>query len=77
MKLLLLLPVSSCKHELLNFMNNHFLCQSIDIANRKDNILDLLLTNSDREKHEMSDDNLVEILIPQWGIYSSIKSIKL
>ena len=49
-------------------MNNHFLCQSIDIANRKDNILDLLLTNSDREKHEMSDDNLVEILIPQWGM---------
>ena len=56
---------------LLNFMNKFFLCQYVDVKTREENILDLLLTNNDRlvhhvqsEKHEISDHNVVEVLIP-------------
>ena len=70
---------SNNEHKLLNFMNNNFLCQYVDVATRQGNILDLLISNSDRlvhhitsEKHEISDHNLVEILIPTGDILPSL-----
>ena len=55
----------------LKFMNKFFLCQYVDVKTRNENILDLLLSNNDRlvqhvqsEKHEISDHNIVDIVIP-------------
>ena len=52
-------------------MNKFFLCQYVDVKTRDKNILDILLSNNDRlvqhvqsEKHEISDHNVVEIIIP-------------
>ena len=52
-------------------MNKYFLSQYIDVKTRGENILDLCMTNNDRlahhtttEKHELSDDNVVEIMVP-------------
>ena len=66
-----ILPKSINECSLINFLNNHFLCQYIDLATRQFNILDLCLTNNDRlvqhlqsEKHKISDHNIVEITIP-------------
>ena len=64
-------------------MNDHFLCQYIDLATREYNILDLCLTNNDRlvqhlksEKHKISDHNVVEIVIPKSELaLSSDKSL--
>ena len=65
------IPKSNSEQALINFMNDHFLCQYIDIATRENNILDLFLTNNDRlvqhlksDKLEMSDHNIIEIFIP-------------
>ena len=64
-------PKSNSEVNLVNFMHKNFLCQYIDTPTREGNILDLLLCNSDRlvqhvssEKHEISDHNIVDILIP-------------
>ena len=60
---------TTSENQILNFMNNNFLCQYVDVATRQNNILDVLLSNNDRlvqhilsEKHKISDHNLVEIL---------------
>ena len=66
-------PVSISEKTLMNFMNDNFLCQYVNVPTRNQNILDLVLTNNDRliqhvksEKHALlSDHNLVEIIIPQ------------
>ena len=62
-------PKSNNEHALINFMNDHFLCQYVDIATRQNNILDLCITNNDRlvqhvksEKLDISDHNIVNIL---------------
>ena len=64
-------PKTSNECSLVNFMNENFLFQYIDVATRQQNILDLCLTNNDRfvqhiksEKREISDHNVVEIMIP-------------
>ena len=63
---------SNSEHNLLNFINNHFLSQYINAATRQSNILDLLFTNNDKlvqhlsiEKHELlSDHNVIDIMVP-------------
>ena len=64
-------PKTSNECSLINFMNNHFLCQYINIRTRQSNILDLCLTNNHylvqhliSTKLEISDHNVVEITIP-------------
>ena len=59
---------TDCARLLLNFMEHNFLSQYIDVPTRKDNILDLCLTNSERlvlkinsECTKLSDHNIVTI----------------
>ena len=59
---------SECSRTLLNFMEKNFLSQYVDIPTRKDNILDLCLTNAERliltiksEPTRLSDHNAVSI----------------
>ena len=56
---------------LMSFMSKNFLCQYINVGTRNNNILDLMLCSNDRltqhivsKKHEISDHNVIEILIP-------------
>ena len=63
---------------LMKFMDKHFLSQYVDVKTRQQNILDLCLTNNDRlvhhvtsEKHELSDHNVIEIIIPHTEFSSS------
>ena len=63
---------------LINFMDEHFLCQYIDTATRGVNILDLLLSNNeklvchlDTEKHpDLSDHDIINISLPS-GVFSA------
>ena len=66
-----ILPKTINECSLINFMNDNFLCQYINVATRVSNILDICLSNNDRfvqhlksEKLEISDHNVVEITIP-------------
>ena len=74
-------PKTPSECSLINFMNNHFLCQYIDIATRQSNILDICLTNNDRlvqhlnsDKMEISDHNVVEIIIPNSELTKCVES---
>ena len=62
---------SESEKSLMKFMEKYFLSQYVDVRTREQNILDLCLTNNDRlvhhvtsEKHELSDHNVIEILVP-------------
>ena len=61
---------STSENNLLNFIDNHFLSQYVDIPTREENILDLCLTNNDRliynvksEYTMLSDHNTVDIML--------------
>ena len=74
-----LTAVTTSEIKLLNFLDNHFLSQYIDIATRENNILDLFLTNNENlvhhvqgEKHMyFSDHNVIDILVPKSSLLPS------
>ena len=50
---------SADEKKLLEFIDNHFLSQYVKIPTRKDNILDLVMTNNDRLVYDLTSDNTV------------------
>ena len=65
-----LLPKTLDENKLVEFLDDHFLIQYVDIPTREKNILDLFITNNDRlvshiksEPTILSDHNIVDILL--------------
>lgn len=73
---------TECARTLLSFMSQNFLSQYIDIPTRKNNVLDLFLTNSanlvlhvESEETKMSDHKLINIKT-QYNLNSSVNTQK-
>jgi len=62
---------SASAHRLLNFMQENFMCQYISTPTRNNNILDLVISDSDRLIHHtevqptsLSDHNIIRVTLP-------------